>query len=78
MQHPFTTLKPEYTALLSAIAVRPECVKLVDEVATRLLACKARYEEVTAANGVPVVYIGPSFERESGSNFTISCNAFEF
>jgi lysozyme family protein len=70
MQHPFTVLKPEYTGLLSAMAVRPECIKAVDEVATKLLACKSRYTEVTAIDGVPAVYIGPSFEREAANNFT--------
>jgi lysozyme family protein len=70
MHHPFTALKSEYATLLSAMAVRGECVKAVDEVATKLLACRSRYEEVTAINGVPVVYIGPCFEREAGNDFT--------
>lgn len=70
MQHPFVALKPEYAGLIAAMVVRPECVKEVDEVATKLLACKSRYLEVTALDGVPAVYIGPSFEREAGNNFT--------
>jgi lysozyme family protein len=70
MQHPFTALKGEYAGLLSAMAIRPECVKVVDEVAAKLLACKSRYQEVTNVDGVPVVYIGPCFEREADNNFT--------
>jgi lysozyme family protein len=70
MQHPFTALKPEYTTLLAAMVVRPECVRAVDEVASKLNACKARYLEVTAVDGVPAVFIGPSFEREASNNFT--------
>jgi lysozyme family protein len=70
MSHPFTALKPEYTGLLAAMVVRPECMKLVDEVASKLNACKARYLEVTAVDGVPAVFIGPSFEREASNNFT--------
>lgn len=70
MQHPFTLLKPEYTSLLSAMVVRPECMKAVDEVAAKLVACKARYLEVTELDEVPAIYIGPSFEREASNNFT--------
>jgi len=70
MDHPFTKLKPEYTALLAAMVVRPDHVHLVDEVAKKLLASKARYLEVTAVDGVPAIYIGPSFEREADNDFT--------
>jgi lysozyme family protein len=70
MEHPFTKLKPEYSMLLAAMVVRPDHLKIVDEVAAKLLACKSRYLEVTALDGVPAVYIGPSFEREASNNFT--------
>lgn len=70
MQHPFTILKPEYTGLLAAMVVREECRHLVDEVAVRLCQNKTRYQPVTDADGVPVVFIGPSFEREASSNFS--------
>lgn len=70
MEHPFTKLKPEYTALLAAMVVRPDHEHLVESVAAKLLASKARYLEVTAIDGVPAVYIGPSFEREADNDFT--------
>ena len=72
MQHPFSVLKPEYTHLLAAMQVRPECQKLVDEVAVKLDGYKTRYQPVTNADGVPVVFIGPSFEREASSNFNLN------
>ncbi len=72
MRHPFEVLKPEYTALLAAMVVRPECRELVDKVAVRLIQNKPRYQAVTDADGVPVIYIGPSFEREGSSNFRLN------
>lgn len=72
MQHPFPILKPEYTALLAAMAVRPECKKLVDEVAVKLIGFKTRYEPVSAQDGVPVIFMAPSFEREASSNFNLN------
>ncbi len=70
MKHPFEILRPEYAQLLAVMAVRPECLKAVDHAATKLLGYRSRFEEVSAINGVPVVFIGPSFERESGCDFT--------
>lgn len=70
MEHPFTKLKPEYTHLLAAMKVRPECVHLVDEVAVKLLGFKSRYDAVSQKDGVPVIFIAASFEREASSNFT--------
>ena len=72
MQHPFDILKAEYTHLLSVMQVRPECQKMVDEVAVRLIGYKTRYQPVTDAIGVPVLFIGPSFEREGSSNFNLN------
>lgn len=72
MQHPFTILKPEYTQLLAAMVVREECRHLVDEVAVRLCQNKTRYQPVTEQDGVPVIFIAPSFEREASSNFNDS------
>jgi lysozyme family protein len=72
MQHPFTALKPEYSQLLAAMTVRPECKHEVDQVATKLLGYKSRYQAVTAVDGVPVVFVGPSFEREASSNFKLN------
>jgi lysozyme family protein len=70
MKHPFEVLRPEYSQLLAAMRVRPECKKLVDEVAVKLVGYKTRYQAVTDADGVPVVFIGPSNEREDNSDFT--------
>lgn len=72
MQHPLSLLKPEYSQLLAAMAVRPECRHEVDTTAQRLLGFKSRYEEVSAVDGVPVVFIAPSFEREASSNFNLN------
>lgn len=72
MQHPFTTLKPEYTQLLAAMAVREECRHLVDSTASRLIGFKAHYEPVSAVNGVPVIFMAASFEREASSNFNLN------
>ena len=72
MPHPFDALKAEYTHLLSAMVVRPECQKMVDEIAVKLVGYKTRYQPVTDAIGVPVLFIGPSFEREGSSNFALN------
>jgi len=72
MADAFSALKGEYTRLLSAMVVRPECQKLVDEVAVKLVGYKTRYQPVTDAIGVPVIFIGPSFEREGSSNFNLN------
>jgi lysozyme family protein len=72
MQHPFDNLKAEYTHLLSVMQVRPECAKEVDEVAVKLVGYKTRYQPVTDAIGVPILFIGPSFEREASSNFNLN------
>jgi lysozyme family protein len=69
MKHPFETLKPEYSQLLSIMVVRPECRRRVDEVATKILAVRARFEDVKKVTGVPVVFSGPSFYRESDLDF---------
>jgi lysozyme family protein len=70
MRHPFEILRPEYSQLLSAMVVRKECRKEVDDVAVKLLDFRGRYEPVSAKNGVPVVFIATSFEREASSDFS--------
>ncbi len=72
MKHPFEVLKPEYLQLLPIMTVRPECQRLVDEVAHRLVGFKPHYEPVTAADGVPALFIATSFEREASSNFHLN------
>lgn len=69
MKHPFEILKPEYSALLAAMTVRKECEQAVDHCAAKLLTFKSRYQEVSNADGVPIVFIAPSFEREASSDF---------
>lgn len=70
MKHPFEVLRPEYSQLLSVMTVRPDSKEKIDKAAVKLLGYRTRYEPVTAANGVPVVFIATSFEREASSNFT--------
>lgn len=72
MKHPFDILRPEYSQLLSVMTVRPEKVAAVDAVAVRILGFKTRFEPVTAANGVPILFIGPSFQREASLNFALN------
>ena len=69
---PVDALKGEYSRLLSVMQVREECQKLVDEVAVKLIGYKTRYQPVTDAIGVPILFIGPSFEREGSSNFSLN------
>jgi lysozyme family protein len=54
------------------MVVREECRHLVDEVAVKLIGNKPRYQPVTNAIGIPVIFIGPSFEREGSSNFNLN------
>jgi len=72
VKHPFEILKPEYSQLLSLMVIRPEKRELVDHVAVKLLGFKTRYQPVTDKTGVPVVFIGPSFEREASSRFNLN------
>lgn len=72
MKHPFETLKPEYTQLLSMMTVRPEKVHLVDVTARRLLGNMEHYLPVQEAIGVPAIFIATSFEREAASNFKLN------
>lgn len=70
MEHPFKVLKDEYTQLLGLMKVRPDHQKLVDEVAHRLIGFRSHYDPVNKINGVPIVFIATSFEREASSNFS--------
>lgn len=72
MKHPFETLKPEYTKLLSIVQVRAEKVAVVDRVARRLLGNMQHYLPVQEAIGVPAIFIATSFEREASSNFALN------
>jgi lysozyme family protein len=72
MDHPFTALKPEYTQLLSLMTVHPNRQKEIDEVATKILGFRSRFEQVEKEDGVPIVFAGPSFYREADLNFRLS------
>lgn len=72
MKHPFEILKPEYSQLLAAMAVRDECRHLVDEVAVKLIGYRTRYQPVSDKTGIPVVFVAASFEREASSDFNLS------
>lgn len=70
MKHPFEVLGPEYSKLLSVMAVRPERKKLVDDTAVKLIGLKTRWAPISEHNGVPIVFMATSFEREATSNFS--------
>jgi lysozyme family protein len=74
MQHPFDILRSEYTQLLAAVQVRPECVHTVNTTAAELLdfVADGKYDVVSAATGVPIIWMAASFEREAGSDFRLS------
>jgi lysozyme family protein len=69
MKHPFEVLKPEYSRLLAAVEVRDDRKRAVDEVAVKLCGYKTRYQPVADLDGVPIVFIATSFQREASSNF---------
>lgn len=69
MKHPFSVLQPEYSKLLSVMAVRPERKKLVDDTAVKLIGLKTRWAPISERNGVPIIFMATSFEREASSNF---------
>jgi lysozyme family protein len=70
MKHPFEILKPEYSQLLSMMTIRPEKREIVDHIAVKLLSLKTRWEPISAINGVPIVFMATSFEREAASDFS--------
>lgn len=72
MQHPFEALKSEYSQLLSIMVVNPKAVASIDAIAKKILTYRSKFEEVTSAIGVPVVFSGPSFEREADLDFNDS------
>jgi lysozyme family protein len=72
MKHPFETLRPEYSQLISMMQVRADHATLVDRTAKRLLGNLEHYMPVTQAIGVPAIFIATSFEREASSNFKLN------
>lgn len=69
MKHPFETLRTEYSQLLSAMTIRPDRKKQIDETAVKLIGLKTRWAPISERNGVPIIFMATSFEREATSNF---------
>lgn len=58
-----------YTDLLKRMQVLPQWQPTIDRYANRIIANRARYEEVSAKTGVPWAFIGALHYRESALNF---------
>lgn len=65
MQFTFTSLEPEYQAMLAAAKVTE--ASAAKAVATKLLANKARFAAVEKTTGVPAIWIMPVWWRENPS-----------
>jgi lysozyme family protein len=72
MQHPFTVLAPEYTALLAQMKITRGTA--VEAAAHRLISFidEGRYKAGCDATQVPEIDAAASFEREAASNFRLS------
>lgn len=65
----FTGLKTEYQKLWDTMTVNPSRVPMVNKIALRLQANKARYQAVEAKTGVPWFIVAAWHERESSADF---------
>ena len=76
MQHPFSTLAPEYAALLAAMRLDPAREHELAAGAVVVLELSERHRdewaEVAGKTGVPRLWGLASFERESGSDYSRS------
>ena len=74
MQHPSTVIAPEYEALLPSVQIVPARIAEVNATCERILRHydAGDYGTVMDETGIPFLLIGPSFERESGTDFTRS------
>jgi len=76
MQHPFSTLAPEYATLLAAMRLDPAREHELAARAAVVLALSERHRdewaEVAGKTGVPRLWGLASFERESGSDYSRS------
>src|SRR5262245_2842722 len=76
MQHPFSALAPEYTALLATMRLDPARERELAARAAAVLALAERHRDewadVEAKTGVPRLWGLASFERESGSDYSRS------
>jgi lysozyme family protein/peptidoglycan hydrolase-like protein with peptidoglycan-binding domain len=65
----FEDLKPEYADLWQRVEVRSDRVAAVNQIATRLLGFKSRYQSVSRTTDVPWFVIAVIHNRESDANF---------
>jgi lysozyme family protein len=65
----FELLEVEYRLLWDSMTIRPAKATDIDTTAKRILAKKARYQEVQAAVGVPWFVVGAIHAMECGLNF---------
>ena len=76
MPHPFSTLSPEYAALLAAMRIDPGRERELAARAAAVLELAQRHSdewaEVEGKTGVPRLWGLASFERESGSDYSRS------
>ena len=74
MQHPSQIIVPEYEALFASVQIVPSRLAEVNETCERILRHfdAGDYGTVADETGIPFLLIGPSFERESGTDFTRS------
>jgi lysozyme family protein len=76
MQHPFSTLAPEYATLLAAMRLDPAREHELAARAAAVVALAQRHRddwaEVASKTGVPRLWGLASFERESGSDYSRS------
>ena len=65
----FEALQPEYEELLSNVEIRSTWKQAIDNQAKRILANKAKYQEVEDAIGVPWRFVGVVHSLECGLSF---------
>lgn len=68
LQHPFAVLKAEYEAIVASARIRPECERVLDLAAHRLLHDKPVYQRISDATKVPVAVLMALSEREMSGN----------
>ena len=69
MANDFGSLRAEYADLWQRMQIRPERLTEVNAIANRLIALKPRYQQVTAATGVPAGVIAVLHYREASNDF---------
>jgi lysozyme family protein len=64
------SLRREYETLFDECAIRPERAAGIQTIATKLVANKKRYEDVTDATGVPWFFVAVVHNMEASGKFT--------